>query len=174
LLLWALRVVRERSNVRRLYILLAAVVIATLLIAVATGASAAPRAKVYGALWGSESLQDAYVGFASNKSDANAFAYNRCLRAGNTNPEYQNDCTPGVWVRNGSMAFAMDSNGSWGSGWAHTKQRAVYHAKGICREHGGTGCATIIQKFTTPAYNPNKPTRGGIPPGGTPPGGGVG
>ena len=121
---------------------------------------------MYGALWGSASLQDSYVGHASNKSTANGHAYNRCLRAGNTNPEYRNDCSPGVWVKNGYLAFAMDVNArAWGSGWGHESGTAVGAAKKTCRNHGGKNCAAIIHVYRTRTYAPSKPTSGGIPPG---------
>jgi hypothetical protein len=158
---------------RRLYILLASVMIATLLIAVASsaGASAAPRQQpeTFAALWASTSLQNSYPGFATNLSDANAYAYNRCLRAGNANPEeYQDDCAPGVWVENGYMAFAMDvSANTWGTGWGHTRGRALREARNVCRQEGGTTCDDITHVYRTRAYDPNQPTDGGIPPGET-------
>ena len=104
---------------RRLYVLLASVVIAALLLAVASGASAAPmhRPPYYGALLVSPSLQDSYWASAGTKDRAVELALHRECRIVAT------DCTPGVWVRNGYAAFAMDPARAWGTGWGHTNHR---------------------------------------------------
>ena len=160
---------------RRLYVLLASVVIATTLIAVASSAraSAAPKQQQeekewFAAVWASASLQDSYAGYGSNKSEANRHAHNRCLRAGRTNPDYQNDCQAGNWVKNGWLAFVMNRTKTWwATGWGHTKREAVRWAKAACRDAGVKGCA-VAEVFRTRTYDPNRPTEGGILPGGIP------
>jgi hypothetical protein len=146
----------------RRIIAMLAVMALMMVAAVASGAAAAPQNKDYGALWTSESLRDAYVGFATNKSTAIGHAHDRCLRAGNTNPEYKNDCARGVWVHNGWIAWASARDGSWGTGWGPTKQDAAYWAKKTCRKkaHGGN-CKASLEAHKTRAFDPNKPTTGG-------------
>jgi hypothetical protein len=92
---------------RRLYVLLlASVVMATLLIAVASGASAVPGPyKSKGALYYSPSLQSSYFVSASRLNWALEGARYQCQQAAN-------DCAPGVWVVNGYAAIAVDTTGA--------------------------------------------------------------
>jgi len=110
---------KGRRTMRGLYVLLASVVIATLLIAVASGASAAPshRNLNYGALMVSPSLQSSYFASQSMRDWAIQGASAKCQRAAT-------DCAPGVWVKNGYAAFVMDTTGAWGTGWGHTSSIA--------------------------------------------------
>jgi Domain of unknown function (DUF4189) len=163
---------------RRLYILLASVMIATLLIAVASsaGASAAPalpqigagghhkiakvhrpRAWVYGALYVSPSMRTSYFSSGRDQAEAIRRALSMCRQAAN-------DCRPGVWVKNGYASFSMDANnGAWGTGWADNSSRAEYLAGSTCRNYGGVTCGTIFQTYRTKAYNSSVTTEGGIP-----------
>src|SRR5215213_11206462 len=127
----------ERNDMRRLYVPLLsimAVMIATLLIAAATGASAAedqdqsgpnqsgPAQEIYGALWVSPSLGSSYFVSARELSAAIERAGSKCEREAT-------DCVPGVWVKNGYVSFAMDVTGAWGTGWgkyAPSAGRAVF------------------------------------------------
>jgi hypothetical protein len=144
--------------VRRLYVLLASVVIATLLVAVASGASAAPshRNLNYGALMVSPSLQDSYWASQSRRSWSIQGATHKCR-------EVATDCAPGVWVKNGYAAFAMDTTGAWGTGWGHTSSIAVEYAKTGCRTVGGVTCDAIVRTYRTTRYHPDSGTSGGIP-----------
>jgi hypothetical protein len=144
---------------RRLYVLLASVVIATLLLAVASGASAAPihQPSYYGALLVSPSLQASYWASAGTKDRAVELALHRECRIVAT------DCTPGVWVRNGYAAFAMDPAHAWGTGWGHTEPQAVQAALTTCQTFGGVACNTILQTHRTGLYSPSGSTSGGIP-----------
>jgi Domain of unknown function (DUF4189) len=152
-------------------------VIATTLIAVASsaGASAAPKQQQewFAAVWASASVQHSYAGFGSNKSEANRRAHNRFLRAGRTDADYQNDCQAANWVKNGWLAFVMNGSKTWwATGWGHTKREALRRAKAACRKEGATGCGNIIvEVYKTHTYDPNRPTEGGLLPGGIPPGG---
>jgi hypothetical protein len=150
---------------RALLVVLVALVVAVaalLFVPAGSDTASAAQQKYYGALWASGSLHHSYPGFATNLSNANGYAYNRCLRAGKNHPaKYKKDCRPGVWVQNGWMAWAQDRNGKWGTGWARKKSRAVYHAKRICRNRGGGSCGARIEAFRTRAYNKNMATVGG-------------
>jgi|SRR3954454_21670597 hypothetical protein len=142
---------------RRLHILLASVVIATLLLAVESTASAGPPPpKVYGSLWVSPSLQTSYWGTGSQLDYANRQAYARCLSAAT-------DCKPGVWVRNGYAAFAMDPARAWGTGWGHTELEAVQAARTTCQTFGGVACDTILQTYRTAFYSTSASTTVAIP-----------
>jgi hypothetical protein len=151
--------VYERSNMRRLYILLSSVVTATLLIVAANGASAAPPnpPTVYnGVLWVSPSLQKSYWASAYYHDVANRAAYDKCVAAAT-------DCTPGVWVKNGSAAYAVDANGAWGTGWDKDSSRAKGAAQAVCQGFGGVTCDTINEGYRTTRTSPVRATTGGIP-----------
>jgi Domain of unknown function (DUF4189) len=147
---------------RRLYVLLASVVMATLLLAVASGASAvpAPAPKNKGALYISPSLQSSYFVSASRLNWALEGARYQCQQAAN-------DCAPGVWVVNGYAAFVVDTTGAWGTGWGHTASIAGQHARTTCQTFGGVTCNAIRRSYRTTRYNPDSATHGGIP--GVPP-----
>jgi uncharacterized protein DUF4189 len=146
---------------RRLYVLLASVVMATLLIAVASGASAVPGPyKSKGALYFSPSLQSSYFVSASRLNWAIQGARYQCQQAAT-------DCAPGVWVVNGYAAFAVDTTGAMGTGWGHTSSIAKQYAKTSCQTVGGVTCDAIVRSYRTTRYNPDNQTHGGIP--GVPP-----
>jgi len=143
---------------RRLHVLLASFVIATLLIAVASGASAAPSHAnySYGALFVSPSLQKSFFASQSQGDWAIQGASAQCRSAAT-------DCKPGVWVQNGYAAFAMDKNGAWGTGWGRTESIAVQYAKTGCQSLGGVTCDAIVQSYRTRKFYSSMGTRGGIP-----------
>jgi hypothetical protein len=110
---------------RRLYLVLASAVIATTLIVVAAGASAAPASEDFLALAYSRSLHEAdslgnYVrasfgGHATTLGRAKHLALNECVKAGgaaghdaNGAPVYQDDCKGLAWVRDGFLALAIE------------------------------------------------------------------
>ena len=156
---------------RRLYVPLVsvmAVMIATLLIAAATGASAAedqdqhgpnqsgPAQEIYGALWVSPSLQSTY--FASSSK-----LFLAIERAGSKCEQAATDCAPGVWVKNGYASFAMDVTGAWGTGWGKYAPSASAAAVAHCRANLGAACV-VLQTEQTASYDPLGLTQGGILP----------
>jgi hypothetical protein len=155
----------KRSNMRRLYVPLVSVMtvmIATLLIAAATRASAAedqrgPRTeRIYGAMWVSPSLGDSYFTSARDLSAAIERAGSECERVAT-------DCAPGVWVKNGYASFAMDVTGAWGTGWGKYAPSANAAAVADCEFNGGVACS-VLQTEKTASYNPSGRTEGGILP----------
>jgi hypothetical protein len=146
---------------RRLYVLLASVVIATLLAASAASGVGKPGnpgpSPRYGALIVSPSLQKTYWSSSViSENWAVKYANDKCRREAT-------DCTPGVWVKNGYAAFAMSRNGAWGTGWGHTESTAVHYAKTGCQTVGGVSCDAILQTYMTAFYRPLGSTTGGIP-----------
>jgi Domain of unknown function (DUF4189) len=151
---------------RRLYILLASVVIATLLCAVASGASAAPGTGggpnkprlSYGALVVSPSPGPRTFWHSTTTSQDSAvrFATSKCRSAATY-------CRAGVWVKNGYAAFALDANGAWGTGWGASEARAVLEAKISCQFWGGVACDYRVEPYKTITYYSSLPTSGGIP-----------
>jgi hypothetical protein len=166
----------EKSNMRRLYVPLVSVMtvmIATLLIVAATGASASededdenhqnhqdqlgPRTEgIYGAMWVSPSLGNSYFASASDLSTAIEEASFECEQAAT-------DCTPGVWVKNGYAAFAMDVTGAWGTGWGKYGSSANTAAVAACEANGGVAC-TVLETRKTFQYNSLGLAEGGILP----------
>jgi Domain of unknown function (DUF4189) len=144
---------------RRLYILLASVLIATLLCgAVASEAWAppAPRPKTKGALYFSPSLVSSYFVSTSHLGWAIQGARYQCQQVAS-------DCRPGVWVVNGYAALAVDTTGAWGTGWGHTVSEARQGAQTSCRNFGGVTCNAIVRSYRTTHYYPDRATYGGIP-----------
>jgi hypothetical protein len=133
---------------RRLSVLLASVMMATLLIAAATGASAAeyqnhqdqlgPDPEIYGAMWVSPSLQNSYFDSARDLSAAIERASSECEREAT-------DCAPGVWVKNGYASFAMDVSGAWGTGWGKYAASAEAAAVAACEARGGLACSDLLK-----------------------------
>jgi hypothetical protein len=148
---------------RRLYVLLASVATATLLIVAATAAPAAPAQHqgvkrppglYYGALYVSSSTLTSYWGgSARTQSQALTQARNACARAAN-------DCRRGVWVHNGFVSFASSANGAWATAWGSTAPLAESTALTACGSVGGTACS-VTRTNRTLRYNPNIQTTGG-------------
>ena len=158
---------------RRLYVPLVCVMtvmMATLLIAAAAGASAAEDQdqhgpnnqhgtrleRIYGAMWVSPSLGDSYFASARDLSAAIDRAGSECERAAT-------DCEPGVWVKNGYASFAMDVSGAWGTGWGKYASSANTAAVRACEGSGGVACS-VLQTERTAFYNPLGLTEGGFIP----------
>lgn len=156
---------------RRLYVPLLsvmAVMMATLLIAAATGASAAEdqdqsgpnqsghNQEIYGALWVSPSLGSSYFVSARDLSAAIERAGSKCEREAT-------DCVPGVWVKNGYVSFAMDVTGAWGTGWGKYASSANTAAVAACETNGGVACS-VLQTERTASYNSLGLTEGGFVP----------
>jgi uncharacterized protein DUF4189 len=164
---------------RRLYVLLASVMMATLFIAAATGASAAEHqnhqdqlgpdpetehqnhqdqlgtsTEIYGAIWVSPSLQSSYFASARDLSVAIERASSECEREAT-------DCAPGVWVKNGYASFSVDVSGAWGTGWGKYASSAEAAAVAACEAGGGVACS-VLQTKRTASYNPLSLTEGGI------------
>jgi Domain of unknown function (DUF4189) len=145
---------------RRLSVLLACVVMALTLIAiaVASGASAAPKQQVtpqnhfYGALDYSTAKSALYWGHGTSKTAANQAAYNTCQKAGAT------DCQTVVWVYNGWLASAQSSK-FFDVGWGPTKQWASGAAVTRCQSGPAPPCKAYEWWHT--AIDPNKQARGG-------------
>jgi uncharacterized protein DUF4189 len=100
---------------RQLYVLLASAVIATTLIVVAAGASAAPASEGFLAVAYSRSLHEggekaAYGVRGTTLANAKFDALHKCRTAGNTQypNQYALDCKGIAWVRDGWMGFAIE------------------------------------------------------------------
>jgi hypothetical protein len=144
---------------RRLSVLLACVVMTMILIAiaVATGASAAPKQQpppnhFYGALDLSVAKDEVYWGRGTTKASANRAAYNNCRSWA------ANDCRTVVWVYNGWVA-AAESQKYVGWDWGRTKQQASSNAVKNCQSGGAPPCKVFGSSRT--AFDPNKKTTGG-------------
>jgi len=155
---------------RRLYVLLVSVMIATLLIPAVAGASAAQdqsgptTERIYVAMWVSPSLGDSYFASASDLSAAIEDAGSKCERVAT-------DCAPGVWVKNGYASFAMGLSGAWGTGWGKYEPSANTAAVATCKANGGVDCS-VLQTKRSPSYDPFRPTEGGTLPAAAGSGGG--
>src|SRR5918998_2899219 len=140
-----------KSNVRiATLVCVMTVMVATLLIAGANSAGAtADKGKdqqnIYGATW--VSPERGVFHFASERdlSGAIAKAGNKCERA-------STDCVPGVWVRNGYVALAMDTTGNWGTGWGKYSAAASTAAVNRCEANNGVACE-VLRTERTAFYN---------------------
>jgi hypothetical protein len=135
--------------------LLACVVIALTLVAVATGASAAPKQQkshFYGALDYSNAKGVLYWGHGTSKAAANKASYNACTKAGAT------DCQTVVWVYNGYIAYAQSSK-FFDVGWGATKDEASNAAVKRCESGGAPTCKATDWWNTD--IDPNKQATGG-------------
>jgi hypothetical protein len=79
------------------------------------------------------------------------------------------DCTSGIWVRYGYVAYvAADPNSvspdfwAWGDGWAHTARDAVATAYKYCQTIGGSACPPGGYAAGTPGYTGAQATTGGV------------
>jgi Domain of unknown function (DUF4189) len=127
---------RRRIVMKRLTVFLACVVIALTLVAVATGASAAPKQQkshFYGALDYSKAKGALYWGHGTSKAAANKASYNVCKK------DRATDCQTVVWVYNGYIAYA-ESRQFFDVGWGATKQKASNAAVKRCESGGAPSC----------------------------------
>jgi uncharacterized protein DUF4189 len=166
---------RARSNERWRYVPLVAimaVMIATLLIAAAGSAEATAdegkgqqneqnynppkKAKIYGAMWVSPERRVFHFASERDLSGAIVKAGNKCERA-------STDCVPGLWVKNGYVALAMDTTGNWGTGWGKYHASASAAAVTHCEQNGGVGCQ-VLRTERTAFYGRFGATQGGLLP----------
>ena len=152
---------------RRLYILLAAALIAATLIALGGSPASAERghAKQYTALTYSPSTDISTVGDGSTLRSAEKKAYNHCQSVNTGDPNYQGDCQGAGWVQNGWIAVAREATYEgppvqFGWGWDPTRGGAVNGAGSSCQQAAGESCV-LLRGERTLSYNPAKPTNGG-------------
>src|ERR687891_115894 len=92
---------------RRLYILIAAVVVASTLLAL-TMSSAGAKSGRYGAMVASPSLIGSWSGYGTSKKGAKHDALLKCRQNGPRFSRFAHDCKPAVWVYNGFVAVAYE------------------------------------------------------------------
>ena len=97
---------------RRLYILIAAVVVASTLLAL-TMSSAGAKSGRYGAMVASPSLIGSWSGYGTSKKGAKHEALLKCRQNAPRFRGFAHDCRPAVWVYNGFVALAYE--GTWRS-----------------------------------------------------------
>src|SRR3712207_3739669 len=94
---------------RRLYVLIASAVIATLLIALTMSTvSAQGVGKRYGAMAAVPSLVEGVDGYGSTPKQARSAAIEECRQFASNWRKYAGDCQGAVWVRNGWVAIAFE------------------------------------------------------------------
>jgi hypothetical protein len=140
---------------RRLYVLLATVVMALTLIAlaVATGASAQQK-QPYGVLYSSDTLLHWDTGASKADADQNASAL---CQGANDGP-----CVFEVWVNDGWAAYTQgelpDGSISATTSWGETEQEVTADGMAACQDAGATNCTS--ETFET--ANTTKEARGGF------------
>jgi hypothetical protein len=147
---------------RRLYVLLASAVIATLLIALTMCTlSAQGVSKRYGAIAAVPSLVRSVDGYGATLRQAKRAAIKECRQVASHRRKYAGDCQGAVWVRNGWIAIAFErsveqpySELAWGSGWGHTKESAKYQARKVCRRYAQEKCE-VKSVYQTPKRIPD-------------------
>jgi hypothetical protein len=147
LLLWVLRIVRERSNMRRLCILLAAALMATTLVALTMStAGAQSPAKRYAAIAVNEYTNKHYAYKAPSKWRATHWALMGCQRdSGKALDQY---CEGTGWVRDGWIVLFYEEHyqgtekkkNHWGFGWAANHPDAYDNAKYWCEKAAKYPC----------------------------------
>jgi hypothetical protein len=135
-------------GMRRLYLLLAAALIAASLVALPV-ASASAITKRYMAIAVAPSVVGARSAYGHTKARAKRKAMTECKRHYANDPHFRHDCKGAVWVRNGWASVAYEKtkerpykNLAWGSGWGPTKSKANHIARKVCRRYAKEGCAT--------------------------------
>jgi hypothetical protein len=153
---------------RRLYILMAAVLIASTLVAVTMSSAGAKSGviKRYGAMVASPSLIASWSGYGSSKKRAKHDALFKCRQNGPRFTGFAHDCRPAVWVYNGWVAVAYEKtkekpykNLAWGSGWGETKADAKYQARRSCRGPARENC--VVREVRHTPHTSQLKTRGG-------------
>src|SRR5829696_588731 len=96
----------------RLYILMAAVVVASTLLALTMSSAGAKSGvtKRYGTLVASPSLIGSWSGYGTSKKGAKHNALLKCRENGPRFRGFDHDCRPAVWVYNGFMALAYEKS----------------------------------------------------------------
>src|SRR5918911_4456191 len=96
---------------RRLYILMAAVVVASTLAALtlSSAGSKSGVTKRHGAMVASPSLIEGWSGYGTSKKGAKHNALLKCRQNAPRFSGFADDCTPAVWVYNGFMGVAVQT-----------------------------------------------------------------
>jgi Domain of unknown function (DUF4189) len=153
---------------RRLYVLTASAVIATLLIALTMSTvSAQGVSKRHGAIAAVPSLVSGVDGYGATLKQAKSAAIEECRKFASHRRKYAGDCQGAVWVRNGWIAIAFERTVeqpyrdlAWGSGWGHTKDSAKYQARTVCRQYAQEKCE-VKSTYETPVRDPSLGSKGG-------------
>src|SRR5215218_8258275 len=153
---------------RRLYILMAAVLVASTLAAL-TMSSAGAKSEVtkrYGAMVASPSLIGSWSGYGNGKKRAKHDALLKCRENAPRFTGFAHDCKPAVWVYNGFMAVAYEKTKekpykklAWGSGWGESKADAEDQARGSCRRAAQESC--VVREVRHTPHTTQLKTRGG-------------
>jgi hypothetical protein len=150
---------------RRLYMLMAAVLVASTLLAI-TMSSAGAKSGRYGAMVASPSLIGSWSGYGTSKKSAKHDALLKCRQNGPRFRGFAHDCRPAVWVYNGFVAVAYEKtkekpykNLAWGSGWGETKADAKHQARRSCRGAAKENCLAREVRHTP--HTSQLKTRGG-------------
>jgi uncharacterized protein DUF4189 len=132
---------------RRLYILLAAALIAATLVAlaVAPAGAAGKQTEKYAAIAVNEFTGQVFVKYGVSKWRATHEAYWLCQRqSGNSEDHY---CEGTGWVRDGWIALYYEENQtqfyrnkSWGFGWADNGYDAQVYAEKYCEQRATKPC----------------------------------
>src|ERR671914_916445 len=95
---------------QRLYILMAAVLVASTLVAVTMSSAGAKSGvtKRYGAMVANPSLIGSWSGYGTSKKGAKHDALLKCRENGPRFRGFADDCRPAGWVYNGFMALAYE------------------------------------------------------------------
>ena len=153
---------------RHLYISMAAVLLASTLVAVTMSSTGADSevAKRYGAMVASPSLIGSWSGYGTSKKGAKHAALSKCRQNAPRFRGFAHDCRPAVWVYNGFVAVAYEKtkekpykNLAWGSGWGETKADAKYQARRSCRGAAQERC--LVREVRHTPHTGRLETRGG-------------
>ena len=153
---------------RRLYILIAAVLVASTLLALTMSSAGAKSgvSKRYGAMVASPSLIGSWSGYGDSKKGAKHDALLKCQQNGPHFSGFADDCRPAVWVYNGWVALAYEKtkekpykNLAWGSGWGETKADAKYQARKSCRGAARENC--VVREVRHTSHTSQLRTSGG-------------
>jgi Domain of unknown function (DUF4189) len=154
---------------RRLYILMAAVLLASTLLALTMSSAGAKKSGVtkrYGAMVASPSLIGSWSGYGTSKKGAKHNALLKCRQNAPRFRGFAHDCRPAVWVYKGFMAVAYEKtkekpykNLAWGSGWGETKADAKYQARRSCRGTAQESC--LVREVRHTSHTGQLKTRGG-------------
>jgi hypothetical protein len=158
---------------KRIYLLLGAMLIATSMVALALvgPAGAKSKSKKYTAIVASNSTAITASGDATTKRGAIKKAWRQCdSTASNEYPSfYTGDCNWGVWVKNGWAAIAWEGtlegppfsttpSGGWG--WGDTRSEAKDNALNACQSSARESC-TVDRSDRSRKYNPFVHATGG-------------
>jgi hypothetical protein len=124
---------------RRLYILLAALLLASTLVAVTMStAGAQSPAKRYAAIATDNGGSNHWVGYGATSRQATAKAWDQCV-AYHSREVTHGRCEGVGWVRNGWIAFAADKTlgdpHGWGWGWDSNESPARSTAIDYCQQY---------------------------------------